>query len=50
LNVIWKIKGSTGNQNIFIQNEGCAMFFNEVMKKTQKNRVWKLKKIKFPKI
>ncbi len=30
LNVLWKMKGSSGNENTLIQNEGCAMFLNEV--------------------
>jgi hypothetical protein len=43
------------NENASIQNERCAMFLNEVkceneiMKKTQETKVWKLKKVKFPK-
>jgi hypothetical protein len=37
------MEDSSGNEDTLIQNEGCAMFFNEVkcenevMKKTQEN-------------
>jgi hypothetical protein len=37
------MEGFSGNENALIQNEGCAMFLNEVkcenevMKKTQEN-------------
>jgi len=38
------MEGFSGNENTLIQNEGCAMFFNEVkcenetMKKIKKNQ------------
>lgn len=30
LNIMWKIKGCSVNENILIQNEGYEMFLNEV--------------------
>ncbi len=44
LNVVWKMKGFSANDNALIQNEGCAMFLNEVMKKTQENQSLEIKK------
>jgi len=49
------MEGSSQNKNILIQNEGCAMFLNEVkceneiMKETQENRNFKTKESKIPK-
>jgi hypothetical protein len=53
---MWKLEGSSGNENILIQNKGCAMFLNEVkyeneiMKETQQNWNSKTKESRIPKI
>jgi hypothetical protein len=43
------MKGFSANENALIQNEGCAMFLNEVMKKTQENQSSEIKEIRVSK-